>query len=100
MSLVRESSIKSFSVFSRKGKLHLPVRKSGGSGSAFENPQYLESSFDEAPSGASGQANKDFTYATLKEDKLELEQPSRSPENVYDNSAPATLPASAINPKF
>ena len=90
------------------GKLHVVGRKSGGSGCAFENPQFEESSFG-APAGVTRESNKDFSYATLEDDKLELtdeswrktqDQSKRASENVYDNSAPATIAASAINPKF
>ena len=77
----------------------MPGKKaSGSSGSAFENPRYEESSFD-APPGARAEANKDFSYATLEEDKLELTDESRAPNNVYDNS-PATIQSSTINPRF
>ena len=83
----------------------MPGKKaSGSSGSAFENPRYEESSFD-APPGARAEANKDFSYATLEEDKVELTDESwrnaqaRAPNNVYDNS-PATIQSSTINPRF
>ena len=76
--------------------------KTGTSGSAFENPRYEESSFDNP---MSRESNKDFSYATL-DDKLELTDDSwtktqaRSPEPTYDNNDPATISASAINPRF
>ena len=81
--------------------------KKGSSGNAFENPRYEESSFDVAL-GATGQSNKDFSYATLEEDKMEPTDESwgksqaraRAPENMYNNAEPATISASDVNPKF